>query len=107
MPIAFGTEEIETTVIVDILRRAGADVLMASIEQELQVEASRRVKFMADDKIESCDGKDFDLIALPVCLQTSIGGLCGFAREGFSKEAWVSFNREVCRARHGYETVNC
>eukprot|EP00250_Pteridium_aquilinum_P014227 c21859_g1_i1 orf=333-1676(-) len=73
VPIGFGTEEIEAAVIVDILRRAGADVLVASIEQDLQVEASRRVKLVADDKIESCDGKDFDLIALP-------GGMPGSSR---------------------------
>lgn len=73
VPIGYGTEEIEATVIVDILRRAGADVLVASVEQDLQVEASRRVKFIADDTIESCDDKDFDLIALP-------GGMPGSSR---------------------------
>ncbi|MCO5547121.1 hypothetical protein L7F22_000563 [Adiantum nelumboides] len=73
VPIAFGTEEIEATVIVDILRRAGADVLVASVEQELQIEASRRVKLVADDKMETCDGKKFDLIALP-------GGMPGASR---------------------------
>ncbi|KAI5070104.1 hypothetical protein GOP47_0014447 [Adiantum capillus-veneris] len=73
VPIAFGTEEIEASVIVDILRRAGADVLVASVEQDLQVEASRRVKLVADDKMDSCDGKKFDLIALP-------GGMPGASR---------------------------
>ncbi|KAH7279228.1 hypothetical protein KP509_37G011600 [Ceratopteris richardii] len=73
VPIAFGTEEIEATVVVDILRRSGAEVTVASVEQDLQIEASRRVKLVADDKLESCDGKGFDLIALP-------GGMPGSSR---------------------------
>lgn len=73
VPIGLGSEEIEAVVIVDILRRAGADVLVASVEQNLQIEASRRVKLVADAHISSCDGKDFDLIALP-------GGMPGSAR---------------------------
>eukprot|EP00250_Pteridium_aquilinum_P004016 c1426_g1_i1 orf=63-1418(+) len=73
VPIAFGSEEIEVVVIVDILRRAGADVLVASVEDDLQTELSRRVKLVADTHISSCDEKDFDLIALP-------GGMPGSAR---------------------------
>ena len=54
--------------IVDILRRAGADVILASVEKELRIEASRRVKLEADIHISSCVREPFDLIALPVCL---------------------------------------
>ncbi|KAH7373638.1 hypothetical protein KP509_17G066300 [Ceratopteris richardii] len=54
VPIAFGIEEIEATVIVEILRRSGAEVTVASVEQDLQIEASRRVKLVPDDKLESC-----------------------------------------------------
>jgi putative intracellular protease/amidase len=67
VPIGHGTEEMEAVVIVDILRRSGAQVVVASIEQGLQVEASRRVNLVADEPIDSCDTRDFDLIALPVC----------------------------------------
>lgn len=67
VPIGFGNEEIEVVVIVDILRRAGADVLLASVESNLQVESSRRVKLVADAHISTCAEKEFDLIALPVC----------------------------------------
>ncbi|KAH7294644.1 hypothetical protein KP509_27G011200 [Ceratopteris richardii] len=73
VPIGFGNEEIEVTVLVDVLRRAGADVLMASVEDELQVECSRKVKIVADTQISSCDKTKFDLIALP-------GGMPGSAR---------------------------
>ncbi|KAI5069550.1 hypothetical protein GOP47_0015851 [Adiantum capillus-veneris] len=73
VPIGFGNEEIEVVVLVDILRRAGADVLVASVEEKLQVEFSRRVKMVADTHISSCDEEKFDLIALP-------GGMPGSAR---------------------------
>ena len=43
VPIADGTEEIEAVSIVDTLRRAGAEVTVASVGQ-LQVTASRGVK---------------------------------------------------------------
>mgnify|MGYP000494644918 FL=1 len=58
----------EAVVIVDILRRSGAHVVVASIEQDLQIEASRRVNLVADEKIDMCEGENFDLIALPVGL---------------------------------------
>jgi len=64
IPIADGCEEIEAVTIIDILRKAGADVVVASIDQ-LQVTASRGVKLMADRLISDCVGEVYDLIALP------------------------------------------
>ena len=40
VPIADGTEEIEAVCIIDVLRRAGADVTVASVGN-LQITASR------------------------------------------------------------------
>ncbi len=71
VPIANGTEEIEAVTIIDGLRRANADVTVASVEDELQVTASRGVKLVADRLIVDCASeKDggaitYDLIALP------------------------------------------
>lgn len=64
VPIADGIEEIETTVIVDVLRRADAEVIVASVG-ELQVTASRGVKLVADALIDNCWDHVFDLIVLP------------------------------------------
>jgi len=64
IPIADGTEEMEAVVIIDVLRRAGAAVTVASIG-ELQVTASRGVKLVADAKIEACRDETYDLIVLP------------------------------------------
>lgn len=64
VPIADGIEEIEAVVIIDVLRRAGAEVVVASIK-DLTVRASRGVNLVADTTLESCINSSFDLIALP------------------------------------------
>jgi 4-methyl-5(b-hydroxyethyl)-thiazole monophosphate biosynthesis len=64
VPIADGSEEIEAVCIIDILRRAGVEVVVASVD-DLQITASRGVKLMADAFISECTEETFDLIALP------------------------------------------
>lgn len=66
VPVGFGTEEMEAVIIVDVLRRAGAQVTMASVEPQLEIEASSGTKLVADASISTCCHQDFDLIALPV-----------------------------------------
>jgi 4-methyl-5(b-hydroxyethyl)-thiazole monophosphate biosynthesis len=69
VPIADGSEELEAIGIVDTLRRAGAEVTVASVD-ELQITASRGTKLTADLLIDACREKKYELIALP-------GGLPG------------------------------
>jgi 4-methyl-5(b-hydroxyethyl)-thiazole monophosphate biosynthesis len=64
VPIADGSEELEAVAIIDILRRAGADVVVASVDQ-LQITASRGVKIVADRLISECVNETYDLVALP------------------------------------------
>jgi len=64
VPIANGTEEIEAACIIDTLRRAGAEVTVASVG-ELQVTASRSMKLVADARISDCVNQTYDCIALP------------------------------------------
>ncbi|KAL2614174.1 hypothetical protein R1flu_025866 [Riccia fluitans] len=73
VPIANDTEEMEAVILADVLRRAGADVTLASVEKDLQILASRKVKLVADTNILSCEGHKYDLIVLP-------GGMPGAAR---------------------------
>ncbi|OVA15667.1 ThiJ/PfpI [Macleaya cordata] len=73
VPIGFGTEEMEAVILVDVLRRAGADVLVASVESELEIEASAGTKLVADTSISTCSNQTFDLVVLP-------GGMPGSAR---------------------------
>jgi 4-methyl-5(b-hydroxyethyl)-thiazole monophosphate biosynthesis len=64
VPIADGTEEIEAVCIIDTLRRAGAEVTVASVG-ELQITASRGTKLVADTRIAERAGGIYDCIALP------------------------------------------
>ena len=67
VPIATGSEEIETACVVDILRRAGADVTVASCNTDsaLVVKMSRGMNFLADAAVTACANNTYDLIALP------------------------------------------
>lgn len=66
VPIANGTEEMEATMIIDILRRAKANVVVASVEDELEIVASRKVKLIADMLLDEAVKLQYDLILLPV-----------------------------------------
>lgn len=68
VPVGFGTEEMEAVIIVDVLRRAGADVTIASVEPQLEIEASGGTRLVADTSISKCSHQVFDLIAFPVCV---------------------------------------
>ncbi|MBD3421750.1 MAG: DJ-1 family protein [Chitinivibrionales bacterium] len=65
VPIAHGTEEIEAVSIIDVLRRAGADVTVAAVGGQLEVKASRGVSLVANRYIQGCTNERFGLIALP------------------------------------------
>ena len=62
--LAPGFEEIETITVVDILRRAGARVVLAATE-EGAIEGSRGVSILPDALIDQIDDNDFDLVVLP------------------------------------------
>jgi 4-methyl-5(b-hydroxyethyl)-thiazole monophosphate biosynthesis len=87
-PIADGTEEIEAVAIIDVLRRAGAEVTVASVMKDrLEVTASRGVKLVADRSINECIDVRYDLIALP-------GGMPGAQHLHDSKELTQLLERQ-------------
>ena len=67
VPIVDGCEEVEAVSIIDCLRRAGAQVTVASCNPDgnLQIQASRGVLLTADTHISQCNGKPYHIIALP------------------------------------------
>lgn len=73
VPIGKGTEEMEAVITIDVLRRAGAKVTVASVENSLEVTCSRGVKIVADKLISDVSEEVFDLIACP-------GGMPGAER---------------------------
>jgi protein deglycase len=67
LPVANGTEPMEAVITADVLRRAGAEVAVASVEPgAATVAASWGVKLAADALIADLADAEFDLISLPV-----------------------------------------
>lgn len=64
VPIADGVEDIETVTIIDVLRRAGITVDVASIHDRLEVTAARGCRLIADGLLAE-QPRDYALIALP------------------------------------------
>lgn len=64
VPLAEGFEEIEALSIVDILRRAGVEVVMAALES-LHVKGAHGVTIVADTLLKEIDALSFDMIVLP------------------------------------------
>ncbi len=73
VPIAPGTEEMEAVTIIDILVRAGYQVVVASADFEgsLTMKASRGVTLTADCKLVDIADDEFDAVVLPGGLQGS------------------------------------
>ena len=69
VPLAQGCEELEAITIIDLLRRAGIEVISAGLDAE-NITASRGVKLIPDTDLESALKDDYDMIVLP-------GGLPG------------------------------
>ena len=64
VPLAQGCEELEAVTIIDLLRRAGIEVITASLDAEVIV-ASRGVRLIADALLDDVMQQDFDMIVLP------------------------------------------
>ena len=69
VPLAQGCEELEAITIVDLLRRAGIEVVTAGLDEQ-PVRASRGVVLVADMTLDAALQKDYDMVVLP-------GGLPG------------------------------
>jgi protein deglycase len=69
VPLASGCEELEAVTIIDLLRRAGIEVVVAGLDQGV-VTASRGVRLVPDTTLDEALQQEYDMIALP-------GGLPG------------------------------
>ena len=63
--LAPGFEEIETVTPIDLLRRAGAEVVIASVTGEDLVTGRSGIALRADASFADLEGHDFDLLLLP------------------------------------------
>lgn len=71
VPLAAGFEEIEAVTIIDILRRAGLDVITAGLEGS-KIKGDHEIKIEADTKLSAVDADDLLAVVLP-------GGMPGAA----------------------------
>lgn len=69
VPLAQGCEELEAVTVVDLLRRAGIEVVTAGLDAQ-PVHASRGVTLLPDMSLDAALQQEFDMIVLP-------GGLPG------------------------------
>ena len=64
VPLAPGFEEIEAITVIDILRRAGVEVVVAGLRHG-PIEASRKTKHLPDCVLDDVRAEDLDMIVLP------------------------------------------
>ncbi len=69
VPLADGCEELEAVTIIDLLRRAGIEVITAGL-RDGPVHASRDVMLIPDVSLDTALERDYDMVVLP-------GGLPG------------------------------
>jgi DJ-1 family protein len=65
VPVANGSEDIEAITIIDVLRRGGVTVTVASVHDDLQVTLANGCQLTADCLISEQSDAIFDAIALP------------------------------------------
>lgn len=71
--VADGIEDLECVTLIDVLRRAEVEVLVASVEERRMITCARGTRLTADAMLVDVLAQDFDLIVLP-------GGLPGAQR---------------------------
>lgn len=64
VPLAQGCEELEAVTIIDLLRRAGIEVVVAGLASGI-VKASRGTQLMPDTTLDAALLEDFDMVVLP------------------------------------------
>ena len=69
IPLAQGCEELEAVTIIDLMRRAGIEVITAGLDDKV-VTASRGVRLLPDVQLDEVMQHEFDMLVLP-------GGLPG------------------------------
>lgn len=64
VPLAQGVEELEAVTVIDLLRRAGIEVVTAGLD-EAPVKASRGTVLLPDTTLERALARDYDMLVLP------------------------------------------
>lgn len=65
VPIATGFEEIEAVSIIDVLRRAGIEVIMGALDEMLLVKGANGISVQCDRSMIGITADELDMIVLP------------------------------------------
>lgn len=97
VPLAPGFEEVEALAVVDILRRAGAEVTIAGTVDG-PITGRNKIRVLADAGLEKAFEADYDMIVLP-------GGAAG--TENLKKDARVRQAVERLHQKGAFVTAIC
>ena len=97
---ADGFEEIEGLTVVDLLRRAGAEVLMVSVKEGLTVKGAHNIELKADALFDEVCYEDVDILVLPGGMPGTLhlkehAGLCRLLNQAEKKEKHIA---AICAA---------
>lgn len=65
VPLAKGFEELEAVALIDVMRRAGIDVIIASVDGNSEVEGAHGIRMKTDRAVAGIRADDIDMIVLP------------------------------------------
>ena len=81
--LADGFEEIEALTVVDLLRRAGIEIVTASINGRKEVSGSHKITVIADTLLEDVDFEAMDMLILPGGQPGTTNGYWLYDKVGF------------------------
>ncbi|MBR4188930.1 MAG: DJ-1/PfpI family protein [Kiritimatiellae bacterium] len=90
--VAPGSEELETVAVVDVLRRAGADVFLAGVAGPGAVRASRGVGLVPDGAWDAAAADGFDALVVP-------GGMGGVEAIGSERSVLDALRRSAAAGK--------
>lgn len=98
--LADGCEMVEALTPVDLLRRAGAEVVTMSINGKEQIVSSHQVEIKADKKFDAAEAKEADIVILPGGMPgtKNLGaheGVCNVVKERFTHGKYIA---AICAA---------
>ncbi len=65
VPLASGFEEIEAVSIIDVLRRAGIEVIVAALNSNMLVKGANGITIQADTEVKNLTAEELDMVVLP------------------------------------------
>jgi 4-methyl-5(b-hydroxyethyl)-thiazole monophosphate biosynthesis len=97
VPIAQGCEELEAVTIIDLLRRAGIEVIVAGLDGGM-VRASRGTVILPDTSLDQAMQRNYDMVVLP-------GGLPG--ADNLNQDSRIHDLLHKTSANNGYTAAIC